>query len=482
RLNTYAVLARLWRGFRQPTTGLLPALLLWTTVAAEGYTDGFAYVDTIVVKGNKRTKAEAIVRELELAPGDSLKIADIESVLHRNSLRLMNLRLFARAEIRIAHWYQDNCLELEVQLEETWYLYPIPVFELADRNFNIWWDEFNASFSRVNYGLDVTDMNFSGRGDPLKVTAIFGYSNRFVLSYRQPFLNRKGTLGLQTSFNYTRTHETPITTTGNRLLFFNDVERWSIRRLQADVTLEYRPRLLNTHFFGLAYQNLRVLDTVAAVNPDFFLNGGTRFRLGALNYRFEYDNRDVRRYALRGAFVRAEALLMGLLPGDSWRGLRLSAHGEKYLPFGGRWSGAMAMSAGVSIPRNKPPYLLNSALGYGQQFVRGYQYYVVDGLDFALVKTQVRYKILKTEINLDRLSPIKAFGRMPLRVFAAAHQDLGATHDPHYRVGNPLANRLLWGCGVGLDFVLYYDMLFRIEYSRNHMGEYGFFIQVSTGI
>ena len=482
RQITYTAFARLWKGICRPAVWLLSAVALCAITRAEAYTEGFAYVDTIVVKGNKRTKVEAIVRELEVAPGDSLQISAVEDVLRRNSLRLMNLGLFTRAEIRVAHWYQDNCLELEVQLEETWYVYPIPMFELADRNFNIWWDEFNASFRRVNYGLDLTDMNFSGRGDPLKVTAVLGYSNRFVLSYRQPFLNRKGTLGIQASFNYTRTHETPITTSGNRLLFFNDIERWSIRRFSADVTLEYRPRLLNTHFFRLAYQDLRILDTVAAVNPDFFLNGDSRFRMGALHYRFEYDDRDVRRYATKGAFTRIEVQSMGVLPGDSWRGGRLSALWEKYRSFGERWSGAMAVNAGVSLPRNKPPYLLNSALGYGQQFVRGYQYYVIDGLDFGLLKTQLRYKLFATKINLDRYSPIKAFGRMPLRVYAAAHQDFGAVHDPHYRVGNPLANRLLWGCGVGLDLVAYYDMLFRIEYSRNHMGEYGFFIQVNTGI
>jgi hypothetical protein len=41
---------------------------------------------------------------------------------------------------------------------------------------------------------------------------------------------------------------------------------------------------------------------------------------------------------------------------------------------------------------------------------------------------------------------------------------------------NNMSNSFLYGTGVGLDFVTYYDKVFRFEYSVNAKGEGGIFI------
>ena len=39
-----------------------------------------------------------------------------------------------------------------------------------------------------------------------------------------------------------------------------------------------------------------------------------------------------------------------------------------------------------------------------------------------------------------------------------------------------LDNKFIFGTGIGLDFVTYYDKVLRLEYGINDMGETGLFI------
>jgi hypothetical protein len=47
---------------------------------------------------------------------------------------------------------------------------------------------------------------------------------------------------------------------------------------------------------------------------------------------------------------------------------------------------------------------------------------------------------------------------------------------------NNLQNELLLGYGAGLDFVTYYDVVVRAEFSLNKMGEAGFFLHFTAPI
>jgi len=49
-------------------------------------------------------------------------------------------------------------------------------------------------------------------------------------------------------------------------------------------------------------------------------------------------------------------------------------------------------------------------------------------------------------------------------------------------MNNQLENSLLIGYGLGIDFVTYYDLVFRLEYSMNRMNEHGFFIHFMAPI
>ena len=134
------------------------------------------HIRTIKIEGNRKTKEALILRELDLKLGDSVVITKLTDRLEYNQTLLMNTGLFNDVEINIKAWdQQEQDVDLSVKVVESWYIFPLPIFELADRNLNVWWTEHNASLKRVNYGLRFVYVNFSGNKDNLKLILQGGY-------------------------------------------------------------------------------------------------------------------------------------------------------------------------------------------------------------------------------------------------------------------------------------------------------------------
>jgi hypothetical protein len=113
--------------------------------------------------------------------------------------------------------------------------------------------------------------------------------------------------------------------------------------------------------------------------------------------------------------------------------------------------------------------------------VRGYEYYVADGLDFGLVQTAFHFELFNKTFKLGKYMPFKAFKTLPLKLYLTFNNDLGYANDPYYAAHNPLTNRILYGYGPGLDLVAWYNKTFRVEYSRNDLGQGGIFIRIDSG-
>lgn len=457
-----------------------PAVL---AAQADSLSTPFVLIEKITIEGNKKTKAGTILRELKFAEGDSLASPTLLDQLERNRLLLLNLGIFTEANISVANWGPEGRVQLLVKVTEGWYVYPVPILSLSDRNFNVWWNEFDRSFKRVNYGLDWSQLNLTGRADALKAKLQFGFTNRYELAYRSPGLNRNRTLGLEASLSYSRAHELSYKTTANKLDFLKVRESWQIEQVLASVTLISRPKLFISQSFTLEFRDNMVSDTIAKVlNPDYFLNSDTRQRHFSAVYAASFDYRDFRPYPLKGWRAILEVRKNGLLPSDDLQLFRAFAEWDQYFSFNKWLSLELVGKVRTSLPRRKPPQSNNQALGYGGNLVRGYDYYVVDGLDFALLRTSWHWRVFDGQFRLGKFMPVKAYRKMPIKVYVAINNDLGWANDPHYAATNPLSNRLLYGYGPGLDFVLYYDKSIRCEWTWNDLGEGGFFLRVNTGL
>ena len=72
------------------------------------------------------------------------------------------------------------------------------------------------------------------------------------------------------------------------------------------------------------------------------------------------------------------------------------------------------------------------------------------------------------------------FNKSHYSLYIGIFNDFGFSSDNQHEQKNTLNNKLLWGRGVSLDYVTYYDKLLRIEFSINHLGEKGVFLHFSN--
>lgn len=440
-------------------------------------------INDIQILGNQKTKDRIILRELLFNSGDMLVDTLFEAQLERSKQLVMNTGLFNEANFKV-DTLQDNNLDITITVAEAWYIYPVPIFELIDRNFNVWWVEQNRSLDRINFGIEFAHLNFTGQKDKLKLTAKSGYTQSYSLKYSLPFIDRAQTLGILTEVGYSRNRELNYNSVDNKQLFFKDPDgRFILQRFQAVTGLVYRPGHHLTHSLRLRYQQNQIDNHVAnELNPDFFLDGKKLQRAFFLNYHFAYDFRDVSSYPLSGNVFRAEVRKEGLGFFKDRNALTVNLQYEHYWPLGETWSTGLNLITKTSLIRQQQPFNEYQALGFGRNTLYGYEYYVVNGMDMALAKTFLRFRVTKNELNFGKFIPIKAFRKMPVKIYLNLNQGLGIVNDPYTREINPFSNRLLWGGGLGLDIVLYYDKVFRIQYSYNHLLEHGLFLHFNTNI
>jgi hypothetical protein len=359
---------------------------------------------------------------------------------------------------------------------------PVPIFELADRNFNIWWKEMNRDLERINYGLILYHFNLTGRRDKLKLSGQCGYTRKAEIDYTLPGINKSQTIGLGVNVLFARNKEVAFRAFENRLEFFKSPEEFLYRRFRASARAFYRPKLFSTHRVELFYHNNNIDELVNTdLNPNFFGEDKTELSYFALQYNFICDKRDIKPYPSKGFLFSTTLRKDGLGITNDRNSFHLTSRFAKYIPLNKRFSIEAIAQGRYSFVRKQQPYFDLKALGFNEDYIRGYEFYVIDGLDYIYQKTALRFNIFEGDINFGNLSPIESFKKMPTRVYFNLNNDFGYTNDPYFNEGNPLNNSLLWGRGVGLDIIVYYALVVQMEYSFNHLGEKGFFLHIRAG-
>jgi outer membrane protein assembly factor BamA len=158
-------------------------------------------VNHITISGLKRTKESIVYRELTFALGDTLPQSELGTIMERNTNNLLNLGIFNEAVVNVKEWNTDNnTIDISIDVKESWYIYAVPIVELADRNFNVWWNTYDHKLDRLNLGGRLEFLNFTGRNDKLKAKIQLGYTPKQEIEYRFPYLNKRQSLGIGVGF------------------------------------------------------------------------------------------------------------------------------------------------------------------------------------------------------------------------------------------------------------------------------------------
>lgn len=440
-------------------------------------------VEAIEIEGNKKTKPRIIWREMDFEIGDTISAIGINERLKINRNQIYNLGLFNEVEVKIGQFLSNKRLTISIKVSERFYWLAFPVFELADRNLNVWWRDFNRDFRRTKYGFILNKGNVRGANENFIVNFKWGYNRKIILSYKFPFIDKKKVWGLGINTYYFADRELAIASQNNEAQFLR-LDRFSNSRVGAGVELSHRKQIRNTHKISTYYYHNTIEPEAAAANPDFFLDGRLKQQFFRLRYLFEHDARDIRVYPTEGVYFRGIARQNGLGVFKDINRTELEADLSKYWKVGKSQFVATNVKLYTSFGK-QPPYFNNLRLGFLEHFIRGYEYFVVDAQHYAFFRTAFKERIFDIKwrpyrTRKPKFKLMEQLNMIPIQVYLKAYNELAYSADKYYDANNPLSNSLLAGFGVGVDIVTFYDNLYSFDYTFNRQGGHGFFVHINV--
>jgi len=446
--------------------------------------DDFYIIDSIVLSGNKVTKDHIILRELMFSNHDTICKKYFSQIVSRSRENLLNTSLFNFVTVdTVASGIRPNGMSVRLKFIERWYIWPLPIFELSDRNFNAWLE--NMDLYRVSYGVFVTWDNFRGRREKLEFTLRFGYDQKFDFLYTIPYIDRRERLGIGFGAGVALNHEVAYQTENNKLVYYRDEANYVRKQGFSYLQFSYRKNYFNLHQLKLYFNYDNYDDSLLILNPGYSSNQNQILRYFSIYYAFKSDHRDSKPYPLIGYYFDAGfgKIGLGIIPDNDLNVFYFLSTFRKYWKLNDRFYYALGLNSKFSS-KGVQPYFITWGLGYGRDFVRSYELYVIDGQNFGLFKSTLKFALVPPRVINLNFIPTEKFSKVHYAFYVNFFTDVGfvynAYHDPE--LNNYLENELMVGYGIGFDFVSYYDIVIRLEFSANKRWEKGVFIHFQAPI
>ena len=453
------------------------SIILWIISFVSVYSQNTCtqlIVKKIYIQGNEKTKEWLIKLESGIKEGDSIqnnlffdKLEEVKSNLKRTSL-------FSNVEIRYVLDIESNCyIEVTIILTENWLLFPNAVFELVDRNFNVWWDEFNHSFKRINYGLGITHYNLAGRGVQLKVKIASGYTNKFELFYKMPYLSANRNINVGFGASYIEYKEIAYKLENNKAVFYAQENEKELKKLSCFTKSEFRLGRKKKLYQQLEMVSNHGLDSIKFLNPDFFGNGESKqfYFKGTSGYLWNDYNDPLR--PQRGYYF--ESNLSYLSDFRNQTILKLYVNLGKAFEINHYIRLSSRIQSEFSLTRKKPTFNLYNGIGSQETILNGYELYQINGTDFFNFSQSIYFRLFDFKrslikfLNNEPKFKINLITELFIR-FSAAY-----VKDPFYYKLNDLTNTNLGSFTLGSQISINSIIKLESNFTVNHLGETGFY-------
>jgi outer membrane protein assembly factor BamA len=437
--------------------------------------DSLVIVRNINISGNKITKPYIILRELSFREGDTLFVPDMPSIVERCEDNLMNTGLFNFATLSTTR--ELDYIDVLIDVTERWYIWPIPIFEHADRNFPAWLRD--PEFKKLNYGIQVNWNNFRGRRELIEAKLRLGYKEQYALMYAIPNIGKRQQHGISFGVNKFRQHEVIFRTADNKPQYLTNEDHYTYETLTPSISYSWRPGL---YFSGNAFLTWsRVTFRDDAYHEDFLgIPPGNDLRWFGFGCWADLDYRDYKVYPLKGYLLSLRFLQQGIGLERSFKYDKtyitlIAAIHREILPrfyFGDAFK--------VRLSKNEYlPYYFREGIGYNT-YLRGFEYYIIDGNSYFVSVNNLKYALIPGfKYHLPWLH-MDQFNKIPMSLYANIYFDCGMVRGLDDSYNNDLVNEFLYSTGIGIDLVTYYDQVYRLEFTLNSLGEAGIFLHLET--
>ena len=428
-------------------------------------------VDEIKILGNKKTKENIILRELTLKEGIIISKDKFISTIEEDKRKIINTDLFYEVEFKI-EIIKENHVIIIINVLESIYWVPIIIFELSDRNFNDWWENFNHDFNRINYGLGFAHYNISGRADEFEVLLRLGFIKQFQTSYYIPYITKKQKGGLYIGFDYIDYNHLEYNSI-NYIPIFYKSKNSLLKELSTSIEYSHRESFYNYHYFELEYNNIILNDTLSLINDNYFYGNRIKNSFN-INYEFDRDFRDIKNYPLNGFRLNIQIEKTGIGIFNDINKWKASIYYSKYFEFKKQFYYSFTLLSYFSS-KNQPYYLYENT-----DQLRGYEKYLIHGHSNLIYKNTLKKRIVSKNFNIEKMK-FRKFKNIPINIYLKMFFDSGYVWKYSNKNQNiNLNNKYLHSFGIGLDFVTIKNLYITTELSRNSNKELNFSINLGA--
>jgi outer membrane protein assembly factor BamA len=401
-------------------------------------------VDSIKISGNDKTEDFIILRELTFKPGDSVSTKQLKY----NRDRVFSLNLFTKVEVY--PFDQNDKTIINIDVNESWYIYPIPFIYRADK-----------SVTTYSYGINFTYRNFRGRNDNLGLTVSLGYDPFFSLIYDNPGFFYEEGLGFTSGLSYLNANNK------NSLAAHLYGEDFKNRFYSGFIN--FYKRLDQFNLISLTTSFDYIEPKVTKYLRGMTASGRNIDRTLAFGLGYFYDSRDLKQFAQMGVYAGAVLIHKGFgINGINYNLINVDYRQyEKVVgELSTRWRLAFRHSSGRLVP-----FYDYSYLGYNET-VRGHTLEKREGNNFVISSFEISYPVIKDwdfSIKLPLLPQSLTSAR--IGVFFTAFADAGHAFNNDYRfkLHDFYAG---YGGGITILFMPYNAIRFEYAFGQKGKGEF----------
>jgi outer membrane protein assembly factor BamA len=426
-------------------------------------------IHDIIITGNNKTQPSTILRELPFDLEEGYPLSVIADKFKKARKQLMNTGLFRNVVVSLKS-LDGYDVNVSVEVEEKWYIWPRVFVRTVDKSFGQWWNEKDRNMNRINYGIRLAHNNITGRNDKLKIALMNGYTRQFSLQYYGLWLDRQMKWSTNAGISFGKNKEVNYMTLFNKQVPIKNNDQFLRSYVSGFLQVNYRPRIKTTHTFGFGYTYEDVADTVFKLNPSFYYRS-VAVRFPEISYRLSYFDVDFIPYPTKGLMGEVSLKKRGLT--ESMNLWELSAKVSKTWPLSSKYFFNLKGMGMIKLPFTQP-YIGKQFIGYDGRFLQGYEYYVIDGVAGGFAKANISRLIFNTHISFPS-QKLKRLNYIPIKLYAKTFVNAGYVYDNNPGE-NDLARRMLYSGGFGLDFITCNDFVIKIEWSFNRLGENGLYL------
>ena len=427
----------------------------------------------IFIAGNRKTKDYIILRELDFKTGDSILIEKMEERLQKARDQVYNTTLFIEVKVT-PEIITDFDFDIHVTVKERWYIFPIPSFRLADRSFNEWLVKYNGSLNRVNYGIRLFHYNISGRNDRLALTLINGFTRNISFEYRAPYTNPALSDGVIFGAGLLQIKQIPYKTDYNNNLIYYKNDDFVKNEWYVTGAYSSRKSIKKKETFSISFRHIKVDDSLISqhYNPGYFNTTSSSQNFVEFGYKLQFTEVDNILYPLKGYEASLFLVKRGLQMEGGINRFTIRTTHNKYFSYPHNWYSGVRLTGQVEVPFSQP-YINQRALGYQDDYLRGDEYFAIDGVAFGLARFDLKKKLLY--FNVPTFLKSKTYNKLPFTIYGKTFCDIGYVYCQDKFI-TKLNNRFLYSGGFGIDILTLYDLKLILECSFNQLGQKGIFL------